>query len=113
VILLSSGNPDRVQSKNQWRAMNLFEAKQVPFSTVDAMDVTQRKKREKLIAISEMKNNYPQVFFEFFDGTIGFAGTWDFLEELNDVSSLPKEFLDQNPSILTWEKMFCNVVHHF
>jgi hypothetical protein len=113
LMLVSNGVPDRVQSKNQWRAMNLFEAKQVPFTIVDAMDLTQRKTREKLIEISDIKNIYPQVFIEFFDGTIGFAGTWDFLEELNDASSLPKEYLDQNPTILTWENIFCNVVHNF
>jgi hypothetical protein len=35
------------------------------------------------------------------------------MEEMNDASSLPKEMLDDNPQILTWEKMFSNVVDSF
>jgi hypothetical protein len=45
LILISNGVPDRVQAKNQWRAMNLLDAKAIPYSTVDAMNPIQSKRR--------------------------------------------------------------------
>ena len=113
IILISNGVPDRVQAKNQWRAMNLLDAKAVPYATVDAMNPIQRTRRNELFEISQVRNLYPQVFIEFSDGSVAFIGDWEFMEELNDASSLPKEMLDDNPQILTWEKMFSNVVESF
>ena len=113
IILVSNGVPDRVQAKNQWRALNLLEAKGTPYTLVDAMDSNQRARRNELIEVSQIRNSYPQVFIEFYDGTTAFVGDWDFLEELNDTSSLPDEVLDANPQILTWKRMFCNVVKSF
>jgi hypothetical protein len=113
IILVSNGVPDRVQAKNQWRAMNLLDAKGVPYTSVDAMDAIQRVRRNELLEISQVSNMYPQLFIEFSDGSAAFIGDWEFMEELNDASSLPKEVLDDNPQILTWEKMFSNVVESF
>lgn len=113
IILVSNGVPDRVQAKNQWRALNLLAAKGTPYTLVDAMDSNQRARRNELFEISQIRSSYPQVFIEFSDGTTAFVGDWDFLEELNDASSLPEEVLDANPQILTWKRMFCNVVESF
>jgi hypothetical protein len=111
---VSNGVPDRVQAKNQWRALNLLEAKGTPYTAVDAMDLNQRARRNELIEISQIRNAYPQVFIEFYDGTTAFVrglGLLGGIERRFFVARRGNSM--QIPKILTWKRMFCNVVESF
>lgn len=69
--------------------------------------------RDELFSISGIRGNYPQFFFVHSNGATSYFGNFDRLEELNETSSLPKEVLDANPDIETWEKVFRDVVDSF
>ena len=56
---------------------------------------------------------YPQFFFAYPDGATTFVGDWDKIEAINDNSDLPKDVLDNNPDIKTWDKVFGDVVKSF
>jgi hypothetical protein len=47
------------------------------------------------------------------NGATSYFGNFDRLEELNETLSIPKEVLDANPDIETWEKVFEDVVDSF
>lgn len=114
IVLISNGVPDRNQAKNQWRAMNLLEAKGAPYVVVDGMDLNQRERRNELFEISQITKKYPQLFLEHKKGgTATFVGDWEYIDELNDASSLPEEILEAFPEIQTWEKVFGNLVRSF
>mmetsp|Transcript_26351 Transcript_26351/g.39922 ORF Transcript_26351/g.39922 Transcript_26351/m.39922 type:complete len:229 (+) Transcript_26351:32-718(+) len=113
IVLLSNGVSDRVQSANQGRALMLLQAKKVPFVEVDGMDVAQKERRDELFKISNIRGNYPQFFLEDENGEISYVGDWEYVEGLNESSSLPEETLQANPQIKTWESIFGNLVHSF
>jgi hypothetical protein len=52
-----------------------------------------------------MRAVYPQFFLMHGQDRIEFLGDWDKLEAVNESSSLPIEILEQNPDIMTWDKI--------
>lgn len=38
-----------------------------------------------------------------------YVGNWDLISTINDCDDIPKEFLDINPQIMTWKKVFGEV----
>jgi hypothetical protein len=113
IVLISNGVSNRIQAANQSRALTLLQAKGTPFLTVDGMDPEQKEKRNELFGISQIRGNYPQFFLEHKDGLTTYVGDWEYIEGLNDSSSLPAETLEDNPEIMTWERVFDNIVESF
>ena len=70
-------------------------------------------RRNELFGISGIRANYPQFFFLHQDGSSHFIGSWSEIENVNETSNLPKDILEANPHILTWDKVFGNVVDSF
>jgi hypothetical protein len=70
-------------------------------------------RRDKLFAISSIRGGYPQFFFAYPDGTTTFLGGWEKIGAINDYSDIPKDVLDHNPGIETWDKVFGDVVQSF
>jgi len=65
--------------------------------------------RNDLFRISGTRGQYP-LFFRTHTTSDGFdkvdyLGDWDFLEGVNNASSLPSEVLEANPNIITWDKI--------
>lgn len=71
------------------------------------------RRRDELFKISNIRGNYPQFFLEDENGEISYVGDWEYVEGLNESSSLPEETLQANPQIKTWESIFGNLVHSF
>lgn len=113
IILISNGCHDRTQSANQEKALHWFASKKVPHEVCDGMDPEQIERRNKLFAVSGVRGNYPQFFFELQDGTINFFGNFDKIEELNETNSLSEELLAQYPTFETWDRVFSCVVDSF
>ena len=111
--LISKGCHDRTQSANQSKALGWFKSRGVPHIVVDGMDPLQREARDKLFAISGIRGNYPQFFFQWGDGTINYLGPFDRIEALNETSGLPPDVLAQHPELETWDKVFGSVVESF
>mmetsp|Transcript_5886 Transcript_5886/g.12359 ORF Transcript_5886/g.12359 Transcript_5886/m.12359 type:complete len:221 (-) Transcript_5886:192-854(-) len=113
IALVSNGVSDRVQSKNQVRALNILAARSTPYVTVDGMDPEQREPRDQLFEVSGIRGNYPQFFFAYEDyrtAEFQFLGGYERLQNLNEVDSLPAAFLVANPNLETWDKIFGDVV---
>ena len=113
IALISNGVCDRVQAKNQVRALNILAARSTPYATVDGMDPEQRESRDVLFEVSGIRGNYPQFFFAYEDyrtAEFQFLGGYERLQNLNEVDSLPAAFLVANPNLETWDKMFGDVV---
>ena len=72
-----------------------------------------RISREELFSISGIRGNYPQFFFVHSNGATSYFGNFDRLEELNETFDIPKDILDANPDIETWERVFRDVVDSF
>ena len=62
-------------------------------------------RRNELFRLSGKRGVYPQFFLMHGEDKIEFLGDWEKIEALNDASSLPDEILQQNPEIMTWEKV--------
>lgn len=90
-----------------------MKAKNTPYIEVDGMDSELKEIRNELFQISNMRGNYPQFFLAFPDGSTTFLGNWEKIEAINDSSDLPKDILENNPDIETWDKVFGNVVSTF
>jgi len=70
-------------------------------------------RRDELFKISNIRANYPQFFLEDESGTVIYVGNWEYIEGLNESSSLPEETLQTHPEIMTLERVFGNLVQSF
>jgi len=113
IVLVSHGVSDRAQASHQNMAFNILKARKVPYTEVDGMDLEQKERRNQLFEISKIRANYPQFFFEEKGGSVSFVGNWEYVEGLNEASSLSEEILQANPGIKTWDSVFNNVVASF
>ena len=113
VCLVSQGCHDRIQSSNQTNALAWFHARRVPHATVNGNDPGQRDARNALFAVSGIRGNYPQFFFEYPDGTVRYFGDFAKIEGLNETNGLSPELLAQHPELETWDKVFGSVVESF
>jgi hypothetical protein len=56
-----------------------------------------------------MRGNYPQIFLQDKEkGHTIFVGDFDTVEGIHDCSSLPDDFLDTHPNVMTWSKILGN-----
>lgn len=114
ICLISNGVADRVQAHRQLNALNILNVRQTPYEVVDGMDPDQRQRRDELFRISDIRGNYPQFFVERqvdngYGGTktkMEFWGSYERMEQLNEVDSLPPDVLLANPDVETWERVF-------
>lgn len=114
ICLISNGVADRVQAHRQLFALNILNVRQTPYEVVDGMDPDQRQRRDELFRISDIRGNYPQFFVERqVDNGYGgkktkmeFWGSYERMEQLNEVDSLPPDVLLANPDVETWERVF-------
>lgn len=114
ICLISNGVADRVQAHRQLHALNILNVRQTPYEVVDGMDPAQRQRRDELFRISDIRGNYPQFFVERqvdngYGGTktkVEFWGSYERMEQLNEVDSLPPDVLLANPDVETWERVF-------
>mmetsp|Transcript_15353 Transcript_15353/g.22665 ORF Transcript_15353/g.22665 Transcript_15353/m.22665 type:complete len:93 (-) Transcript_15353:2045-2323(-) len=70
-------------------------------------------RRNELFRISNIKGNYPQFFLEHADGIRRYIGNLEYLQTLNDASSLPSEIHMLHPHLETWETVFDYLVLSF
>ena len=63
-------------------------------------------RRNELFGISGVRGQYPQFFIVDENKKTAFLGNWDTIEGINDNSHLPENVLNENPSIMTWKKVF-------
>jgi len=116
ICLLSNGVADRAQAHRQLHALNMLRARETPHQVVDGMDPAQRRRRDELFRISGIRGNYPQFFVERqvdngYGGSksrLEFWGSYDRMEQLNEVDSLPPDVLLANPQVETWDSVFGN-----
>jgi hypothetical protein len=113
VVLVSNGVSDLTQASNQRYAKNILLSKKLPYVEVDGMNPEHHESREELFSISGVRGNYPQFFFVHANGATSYFGNWEKLQEINEASCLPKEILEQNPDIQTWDTFFGDVVDSF
>jgi hypothetical protein len=65
-------------------------------------------RRDELFRISGKRGVYPQFFLvrvEKASKTTTYLGDWEYVEAVNDASGYPDEILDNNPQIVTWDKV--------
>jgi hypothetical protein len=95
---------NRTQVQNQQRATMLFNARHIPYETIDGSDPANKEIRNELFKLSEMRGVYPQ-FFVVSGETTTFLGDWETVENINDATSLGSELLEANPTLLTWDRI--------
>jgi hypothetical protein len=114
IVLQSSNVGQAVQAGNTERLIQLLAAKKCAYNSVDGSDDAQKAIRDKLFGISGIRGNYPQIFkapsglainndTEDVSGVI-FVGTWEKIEEMNEMNEIPPEVLEANPDIVTLNK---------
>lgn len=59
----------------------------------------------ELFRLSGLRAVYPQFFLIHGQERIEFLGDWEKIQQVNEASGLPDEVLEQNPGIMTWEKV--------
>lgn len=81
-------------------------------STSTYTNTNTNNRRNELFQISGIRAHYPQFFFSLSNGSqLEFFGPWETLEALNEMGNdVPKEILEANPDLKTWNQVFHNVV---
>jgi glutaredoxin len=79
-----NGVADYKQASNQKSALRLLTDLNLPYNTVDGMDVNQKEKRNKMFDISGIRGSYPQIFFVEDGEMLSFLGGFDWLECQSD-----------------------------
>lgn len=110
LMLVTNMGMNRTQVQNQQRATMMLNALNITYETVDGSDPSKKKIRNELFTISDTRGAYPQFFVVTDHGDdselqISFLGDFETIEGINDSSSLPKEILDANPTLLTWDRI--------
>jgi hypothetical protein len=65
-------------------------------------------RRDELFRISGRRGAYPQFFLvrvEKASRTTTYLGDFEYIEGVNDASGYPEDILDNNPQIVTWDKV--------
>mmetsp|Transcript_7565 Transcript_7565/g.11253 ORF Transcript_7565/g.11253 Transcript_7565/m.11253 type:complete len:149 (-) Transcript_7565:203-649(-) len=114
IILVSNGISERKQASAQNNSLSLLNARRVLYEVVDGADPAQVDRRNELFRISGIRGLYPQWFIHDDDLALErprttYVGDWEAISLVNDCDDIPKEVLDKNPQIVTWNKMFGEV----
>jgi hypothetical protein len=124
----------RSQLMHQERAMMLFESMGIPYETIDGSAPNRKDERNALFQLSGLRGIYPQFFLVQQQGgadtdvadagaatttgddhhdhdddgsnaVLSVLGNYDAIEGINEASSLPTDVLQNNPEILTWDRL--------
>jgi len=111
IALLSRGVPDRNQSAHQGHCLAILKARKTPYEVVDGNDAAQMERRDELFGISGTRGHYPQFFLSSYDEagketTLTYLGDYHRFKDLNDTIDLPKEIVEDNPELETWDRVF-------
>ena len=63
VVLVSSGAYNSTQANNQKETIEYLDKLHITYTTIDGNDPLQNEVRDEYFAISEIRGNYPQLFF--------------------------------------------------
>ncbi|GMH80974.1 hypothetical protein TrVE_jg13330 [Triparma verrucosa] len=108
LLVSENGGSTSAQQGNTRRCTDLLAAKKVCYTTVDGADVSQKSVRDRLFGISGVRGNYPQMFV-MVEGSmekVEFLGSWEKIEEMNELNDLPEEVLTKNPELVTLDMVF-------
>ncbi|GMH71454.1 hypothetical protein TL16_g05652 [Triparma laevis f. inornata] len=108
LLVSENGGSTSAQQGNTRRCTDLLSAKKVAYDTVDGADAEQKEVRDRLFGISGVRGNYPQMFVmvEGLMSKIEFLGSWEKIEEMNELNDLPEEVLTKNPELVTLDMVF-------
>jgi hypothetical protein len=111
IALLSRGVPDRNQSAHQGHCLAILKARKTPYEVVDGNDAAQKERRDELFGISGTRGHYPQFFLSSHDEagketTLTYLGDYHRFKDLNDTIDLPREIIEENPRLETWDRVF-------
>jgi hypothetical protein len=100
----------RSQLMHQERAMMLFESMGIPYKCMDGSAPDHKDERNALFQLSGLRGIYPQFFLVQggdgnHDDNLRCLGDFDAIEGINEASSLPNDVLQDNPTILTWDRL--------
>jgi hypothetical protein len=133
-ILMLMSTFGRSQLMHQERAMMLFESMGIPYETIDGSAPNRKDERNALFQLSGLRGIYPQFFLVQQQGgadtdvadagaatttgddhhdhdddgsnaVLSVLGNYDAIEGINEASSLPTDVLQNNPEILTWDRL--------
>lgn len=106
VVLLESSTPGNVKTiQCQKRAQMLLSSRGIPYYTIDGANPINKANRDVLFDISGIRAKYPQFFVSRNATRTTILGDWETVEAITDATNLPEEFLEANPSIMTWDKV--------
>jgi hypothetical protein len=109
-ILMLMSTFGRSQLMHQERAMMLFENMGIPYKCMDGSAPDRKDERNALFQLSGLRGIYPQFFLvQGDDGNnndnLRCLGDYDAIEGINEASTLPNDVLQDNPTILTWDRL--------
>jgi hypothetical protein len=108
-ILMLMSTFGRSQLMHQERAMMLFESMGIPYQCMDGSAPDRKDERNALFQLSGLRGIYPQFFLvQGDDGNndnLRCLGDYDAIEGINEASTLPNDVLQDNPTILTWDRL--------
>jgi hypothetical protein len=108
-ILMLMSTFGRSQLMHQERAMMLFESMGIPYKCMDGSAPDRKDERNALFQLSGLRGIYPQFFLVQGDtgnnDKLRCLGDYDAIEGINEASTLPNDVLQDNPTILTWDRL--------
>ena len=109
VVLMTTSPRDIVQETAQRRVLDVLAGKQIDVDVVDGR--LQKERREQLWALDGVpRATYPLVFLQKACGETALVADLDVFESAVECSALPPDVLAKNPGILTFEKIFGDVL---
>ena len=108
-LLLMSSTPFTSASEDHQRKVKgWLEGTKCVFKELDGCVEENKEMRNNLFAVSGLRGNYPQLFLVGEDST-EFLGNFETLQGMIESNDLPKELLEKNPDIMTWDKAILDV----
>jgi hypothetical protein len=102
IVLWTSVSSDETNTR---RVQDLFTAKRIVVTSIDASLPWHKEVRDKLFEVSLIRGKYPQIFIDRGDDNYTYIGSWEQIESLLDCDSIPEDVLAANPTIETFNKV--------
>ncbi|DBA02486.1 TPA: hypothetical protein N0F65_010958 [Lagenidium giganteum] len=111
-IVLTSSTSMFADQKGQITMMAaILKGNRIVYTEIDCSLEENREARDKYFQVSGIRGNYPQVFLQ--DKTnpndITFVGSFEQVQQLNELSDVPREILEQN-NLKTLADVFAGTV---
>ncbi|TYZ60453.1 hypothetical protein PybrP1_009404 [[Pythium] brassicae (nom. inval.)] len=103
-IVLTSSMVFADQKYQIKQLVQLLDAHRIEFRNVDCSKEEHKVERDMLFEVSQVRANYPQVFLKKGSVTT-YIGSFAEIEQLNEMSDVPKEILEAN-NIATFDAVF-------